>query len=429
MSRTAKATASVTRLPLYTLDLAGRYWAPLLCVYVIGTFLHDMMMRGVARLSAVDQNAGLIGMTLVVLTQLTVTIIMFHLLRPGLPTVDRELVAASGRSGGVSERERRWVDAVAAAILPFLVFYNAWGRFAEEFRQYNVELINQRGLEGLMESSEIDALGLPLGIALASFLLRAVCERFYQRTDNKILGVCTALFEANWMFFGLYSIVQVFGNIRAWFTQRQAWHAVENGILESMRSLGNAVSLPIEQAYLVALEAAGQVLHHLRDGLFEPVLWLTIAAVVFGAEMDRHQSLFRRGSRAARIEGVLTSNGNRLAHEVARIFQRDAQDRWMPFLNALRFVLRASPVFYLGFCLYYVLLDLAFAWLERGIFVAVGPHDFLGWWWPWLTPIGFLVDALHELLRVCLLAAAFEITLQSVGASSTGRRAREAEPA
>ncbi|KIH98998.1 hypothetical protein LP52_09940 [Streptomonospora alba] len=424
MSRTAKATASVTRLPLYSLDLVRRYWAPLLCVYVIGTFLHDMMMRGVVRLSAIDQNLGLIGMTLVVLTQLTVTIVMFHLLRPGLPTVDRELVAASPRAGGAAERERRWVDAVAMAILPFLIFYNAWGRFAEEFRRYNVELINQRGLDGFIETNEINALGLPLGIALASFLLRMLCERFYRRTDNKTLGVCTALFEANWMFFGLYSIVQVFGNIRAWFTQRQAWYAVENGILEFMRSLGSTLSLPIEQAYLAGLEAVGQVLQHLRDGLFEPLLWLTIAAVVFGAEMDRHQSLFRKGSRAAKIEGALTADGNRLMQEMGRIFQRDAQDRWMPFVNALRFVLRASPVFYLGFCLYYVLLEVAFAWLERGIFVAVGPNEFLGWWWPWLTPISFMVDALHELLRVCLLAAAFEITLRSVGASSTGRRAR-----
>ncbi|GAA4919141.1 hypothetical protein [Streptomonospora salina] len=429
MSRTATATVSIARLPLYSLDLARRYWAPLLCVYVIGTFLHDMMMRGVVRLSAIDQNLALIGMTLVVLAQLTVTIVMFHLLRPGLPAVDREMAAPSARSGGAAERERRWVDAVAMAILPFLIFYNAWGRFAEEFRQYNVQLINQRGLDGFVETTEINALGIPLGIALASFLLRMLCERLYRRTDSKPLGVFTALFEANWMFFGLFSIVQVFGNIRAWFTDRQAFYVVENGIRESMRSLGSTLSLPVEQAYTAALAAVGQVLEHLRDGLFEPLLWLTIAAVVFGAEMGRYQSLFRKGSRAAKIEGALTSDGNPFMREIGRIFQRDAQDRWMPFVNALRFVLRAGPVFYLGFCLYYVLLDAAFGWLERGVFVAVGPHDFLSWWWPWLTPIGFAVDALHELLRVCLLAAAFEITLRSVGAISAGRRTRPVQGA
>ncbi|MUL44090.1 hypothetical protein FZ103_23510 [Streptomonospora sp. PA3] len=421
MSRTARATASVTRLPLYTLDLARRYWAPLLCVYVIGTFLHDMMMRGVVRLSAIDQNVGLIGMTLVVLTQLTVTIVMFHMLRPGLPAVDRELAA---KGSGVSERERRWVDAVAMAILPFLIFYNAWGRFAEEFRQYNIELINQRGLEGFVEVNEINALGLPLAIALVSFLVRVLCERFYTRTDSKILGILTALFEANWMFFGLFSIMQVYGNIKTWLGQRQAWYVFENGILEFMRNLGSATSLPIEQGYLAALDLLGQLLTHLRDGLFEPLLWLTIAAVIFGAEMDRHDAFFRKGTRAARIEGALVSPSNSLLRNAGRLMRRSAQDRWMPFINAFRFILRASPVFYLGFCLYYVLLDVAFAWLERGVFVAVGPHDFLGWWWPWLTPVNFLVEALHELVRVCLLAATFEVTLRSLSAASTGRRAR-----
>ncbi|GAA4954668.1 hypothetical protein GCM10023224_45120 [Streptomonospora halophila] len=427
MSSTAKATASVSRLPLYTLDLARRYWAPLLCVYVIGTFLHDMMMRGVVRLSAFDQNVGLIGMTLVVLTQLTVTIVMFHMLRPGLPTVDRELFSpASPRSGGVSEGERRWVDAVAGAILPFLIFYNAWGRFAEEFRQYNVELINQRGLTGFVEGNDINALGLPLAVALVSFLLRVLCDRLYARTDSKILGLFTALFEANWMSFGLFSIMQVYGNIKTWAAQRQAWHAFENGILEFVRSLGSATSLPIEQGYLAALDLIGQLMLHLRDGLFEPLLWLTIAAVIFGAEMDRHDALFRKGTRAAKIEDALTSPSNSVLRQMGRLMRRSAQDRWTPFINAFRFILRASPVFYLGFCLYYVLMEVAFAWLERGVYVAVGPHDFLGWWWPWLTPVSFMVDALHELMRVCLLAATFEVTLRSLSAASTGRRARAA---
>lgn len=429
MSRTATATASVTRLPLYTLDLARRYWAPLLCVYVIGTFVHDMLMRGVARLSAVDYNVSLLGMTLVVLTQLTVTIVMFHMLRPGLPTVSRELFpSSSGRSpkvsAKVSERERRWVDAVATAILPFLIFYNAWGRFADEFREYSVQLLNQRGLDGLAEVNEMNALGLPLLIALVSFLLRVLCDRLYASTDNKIVGLFTALFEANWMFFGLFSIMQVYGNIKTWVAQRQVWFAVEHGVLGFIRDLGAATALPVEQGYLAALDLIGKLALNLRDGLFEPLLWLTIAAVVFGAEMDRHDSLFRKGTRAARIEGALTSSNKGVLRQFGKLAQRSAQDRWTPFINAFRFILRASPVFYLGFCLYYVLVDLAFTWLERGVYVAVGPHDFLGWWWPWLTPVNFLVDALHELIRVCLLAATFEVTLRSLSSSSTGRRAR-----
>ncbi|MFC3999914.1 hypothetical protein ACFOVU_28640 [Nocardiopsis sediminis] len=420
---------SAGRLPLYALDLARRYWAPLLCVYAAGTFLHDMVLRGMVRLSEIDPTVALLGLSISVLVTLTTTIIMFHMLRPGLPTVDIELVGSlPPERTTLSARERHVVDAVAMAILPFLLFYSAWGMFGEEFRLYSQGLLNERGLDGYLESGRLSAIGLPLVFAVGSYLLRMLCERFYVRRENKVLGVLTALFEANWMFFAVFSVVHITTVGQEWLTGRVFWVGVQTEILDSVRALGELTALPLEFGYLAALEGVATAWGHLKDGLVGPLLWLTIAAVIYGAEVESSEQLFSKGTRVGRIEervGRLPG----VATGVGRFAQRGVREKYTPFLNAFRFILRVSPVFYLSFCLYYVLLELGFEWLHRGILVLIGPNDFLGWWWPWLPPIDFAVGALHELLRVCLLAATFEVALRRVGESSTGRRARRASRA
>ncbi|MBV2364318.1 hypothetical protein ACFPZ0_23320 [Streptomonospora nanhaiensis] len=410
------------RLPLYTLDLARRYWAPLLCVYLVGSFIHDMLMRSLVFVADFDQNIALIGVALATLVELTMFIVMFHMLRPALPTVDTELV--SSRTGTLGERERRWVDAVAMAILPFLIFYNAWGVFEDEFRQYTTTLFNERGFGMWTDAAFLNALGLPLAIALSAYLLRVVCDRYYTRTDNKALGLLSVVFEANWMFFACFSTAHIFGSIQEWAADRRVWVESTGALLEAVRSLGEATSLPLEAGYLAMLQGLGAAATVFWEGVTQPLVWLTIAAVIFGAEIDRHEALFRKGTRAAKVEELLTGDRRGFVHQISRFARQDTAERYMPFLNAFRFILRASPVFFLGFCLNYVLIELGCDWLQRGVFVLIGPHDFLGWWWPLLEPVHLAVEAVRHVLRVCLLAVTFEITLRSVTAASTGRRAR-----
>lgn len=339
--------------------------------------------------------------------------------------VDTELIgtARAADHSSFSKRERHVVDAVAMAILPFLVFYSAWGMFGEEFRLYSVSLLNERGLEAYAEPTELNAFGVPLVVALASWGLRILVERFYKRNENKFLGMLVALFEANWMFFAVFSVAQLISNSKTWVSGREVVASLQYATVDLTRWLGDLTALPVEAGYLALLGAIATGWGHLKDGLFEPLLWLAIAAVVFGAEVDRHESLFRKGTRGAQIEEVVTRPSG-FIRGVTRFTSRDMLDKYMPVFNALRFVLRVGPVFCLSFCLYYVLVELAFSWLHRGILVFIGPNEFLGWWWQWLLPIDFAVEALHELVRVCLLAATFELTLRLVATKSTGRRAR-----
>ncbi|PSK99369.1 hypothetical protein CLV63_10392 [Murinocardiopsis flavida] len=417
--------SSAAMLPVLTLRLVGRYWAPLLCVYAAGTFLHAMMVRGLVIIAEDSVMAGLVGLSIAVLVTLTTTIVMFHLMTSGMPALNSELVNPGSKTTRTTlgEREHRVVDAVAMAILPFLIFYSAWGLFAEEFREFSLGVVNSEGLTGA-DKFMFEELGWPLAIAFGAWSLRAVCERVYDRTDNKWLGILTAVFEATWMFFAVFSVGEVTGNAKDWVATRVVWFEVQQAITDSMQWLENLSSLPFPETYAAALVLIAQGWEHLKEALLGPLLWLTIVSVVYGAEVDKSEPLFRKGSRADEHAQRVSSVTPKVVKGIGQFAGRDAREKYVPFLNALRFVLRVSPVFVLTFCLLYTLLDLGFGWLERGVYVLVGPDEFLGWWWPWLFPIEFAVDAVHEVLRVCLLAATFELTLRRVSTRSVGRRAR-----
>lgn len=417
--------SSAAMLPVLTLRMVGRYWAPLLCVYTAGTFLHTMMIRGLVIVAEDSVLTGLIGLSVAVLVTLTTTIIMFHLMTTGMPALNSELVNPQNKAGRatLAEREHRIVDAVAMAILPFLIFYSAWGLFAEEFREFSLGVVNAEGLTG-MNKFMFEELGWPLAIAFGAWSLRAVCERLYERTDNKWLGILTAVFEATWMFFAVFSVSAVTGTAKDWVADRVVLAEVQHALVDSMRWLEGVTSLPFPETYAALVTAVGQGWGHLKEALIAPLLWLTIVSVVYGAEVDKSEPLFRKGSRADEHAQRVSRVTPKVVKGIGQFAGRDVREKYVPFLNALRFVLRVSPVFVLTFCLYYTLLDLGFGWLDRGIYVLVGPAEFLEWWWPWLFPIEFAVDAVHEVVRVCLLAATFELTLRRVSTRSVGRRAR-----
>lgn len=431
MANMARSAAS---LPLYTLDLARRYWAPLLFVYLAGTLVHRILLRGVAWVGLQSPVLGLLALSVTVLVTLATTIIMFLLLRPGLPVLDHELTERSRRARGgqeperpdFAERERRIVDAVAMSLLPFLIFYSAWGLFVDELRRYAALALNEAGVSGYTFVFDINPFGLPLLVLMLAFVARTVCEHFFRRTNSKVLGLSTALFETVLLFFVVMTIAEILGQIRAWFESRLVWLELQAAVSGLLDWLTGITTLPFSEVAVLALAALGWLWELLKDGLIQPLLWLTIAAVVFGADVDRTEALFRPGSTARQMQEAALAHTPGLVKRLSALAGRGLREKYLPFLNAFRFILQVSPIYYLSFCLYYTLLELGFGWLERGVYLAVGPADFLGWWWPWLGPIEIAVTALHELLRVCLLAATFEIALRRIASREPGRRGKRA---
>ncbi len=432
----ARMASSVFLLPLYTLDLARRYWAPLLCVYVVGTALHGLVLRGVVELGQRDEILGLAGVSVSLLVTLATTIVMFHMLRPGLPTLDQELSERTARARNATpanatgpdarvtagERERRIVDAISMAILPFLAFYSAWGLISEEFRSYALQVVNNAGTQAYAFVSDFDQVGAPLVVALSAFTVRAAVEHFYNRTQSKILGIVTAVLEAIWVFFAIVTVTPLINDAQAWLGDRVVWAEMKGLYTEVIAGVAGVTSIPVDTLLASLATTVALMWDLMKDGLVEPLLWLTIAAVVFGADVDRAETLFRRQSRLQQLRQATVQYTPNLVARVSGVASRTYRDKYIPFLNAFRFILSVSPTYYLSFCLYYALLDLGFGWLERGVYMVVGPADFLGWWWPWLTPVEHVVTGLFEFFKVCLLAATFELTLRRAGGQSSGRR-------
>ncbi|WP_017539829.1 hypothetical protein [Nocardiopsis halophila] len=426
-----RPAAFAARLPLYTLDLVRRYWAPLLCVWLVGDIAYRLLLRGMAAAAAIEPMLGYLALGLLLLVQLATYIVMFHLLRPALPTVDAEyrrvragVLRRTAERGNAVLAERTIVDAIAMAILPFLIFYSAWDLYVEEYRKLTIASVNQEGLDVLLDMGAIDKLGPMVLIALAAFGLRALCEHFYDKNDGKVLGLATALFEATWMFLGTFTVVAAFTDFWKWAKARAAWAAVQNQIDGAVAWVGAQLGVDLQDLLLQAYRTMGSTWAIFKDGFLQPLVWLTITAVVFGAQMDRYSGLFRGNGRTARLERALTSAKGPIA-AVRGWLRKDAGDKYIPFINAFKFILSVSPVFYLSFSLYYVLVLLGTEWLERGVYLFLGPAD---WhlWFPWLEPVGVVSRLLQDLLRICLLAAAFELILFKVGGESTGRRARRA---
>jgi hypothetical protein len=336
---------------------------------------------------------------------------MLHAIRPGLlPFGPQRRQQTPDLSTPHIDRSPPIIDAIAETILPFLVFYGAWGLFVDEVRTWGAHAINQSFGEGLdaVDITE-SATGIPLAIAVGSWLIRAGLETLYNRRGGRVLGLSTALFEANWMFFAVISVSAIIGNAYQWIGQRMVWETVRESITAVATFVDRLVPGPDLAWIGNAWAALDPYLPTVKDGLLQPLLWLTIAAVIFGEKMDRDADVIAH-SRFLAV-GRAFERLPRPVQRVTELFSREVREKWTPLANGVRFALTAGPIFYLTYCLCYMVIDAGTEWLEILVMRLIGPHPF-DTWWPWLSPLGFGQEALHEIFRIALLAAAFELGLE-----------------
>ncbi len=453
-------------LPARTLGLLARSWAPVAFWFVLGYLVHDLTLRGSAWLAGHNAWLGFAGLSVGVLVLLSSTIMMFHAVLPApgaagthVPTgggpLDVTAVlprvlplsptgaptpaeSATSATSATSAHERgRMVDQIAEAILPFLIFYGAWGLFTDEVRTWGVHVVNSDIGQGLGILSGLGAAtGVPLAIAVGSWLVRAVLERLYAQRGGRLLGVAVALFEANWMFFAVVSVSVVIGQAIDWVTGRVAWVATRDGIAGAFHAGtdwafgwadGIWATLPLDQVGAAWHWLSAQFGDDVADGLVLPLLWLVIAAVVFGEQMDADERVVADSRLAG--AGTLFQRLPAKAQLLSDLLTREIRDKWTPLVNGLRFVLRAGPVFYLTFCLLYVLIEASTGWAFIGVTHLIGPHPWQ-WWFPRLGPLEFAEQTVREVVRIALLAAAFEACRARAGAGRPdGRSAATAADA
>ncbi|MEQ4719965.1 hypothetical protein [Nonomuraea sp. B19D2] len=380
-----KWTSLSARLPLETLTLAARHFLPLAFFYTAGRVVHDLVLVAAAYVGDVDAPRKYLGfavMSLAVLATLAAYVAMLRTLKREQPAVMEGEPA-----------EDRLPRLIAHTLLPFLAFYGAWGLFGEDVRQYSVlsqELFGVQQIKNL----EFNPLLVTCSIAVAAFLVRVAFEKAYERARKARLALATTVFEAMWMFFAVISVEELISGGVDWVTSRTVWAGAREAVTSALSPV---------------LDAVGAVLPEPKDVLLLPLVWLTIAAVVFGREAGDVDAAVA-GTRVEQRAGRMWTAAPAPVRNVAEFVSRDLRGKYLPMIDGLRVALRAGAIFYLTFCLCYLVLEVARKWVFIGVLHLVGPHE-SAWWTLWHGPIQYLVTVVYEVLRISLLAAALGLAL------------------
>ncbi|HEY3686407.1 MAG TPA: hypothetical protein VGL93_25460 [Streptosporangiaceae bacterium] len=392
---------SPVRLPWTTLRLAGRYILPLATWFAVGQALHWLIIwfgvtighGGMHQLRVVAVLALLVVLAMVTVT---VPILMLHSMRHGVSAT----------------QDKTEVDGLATVIsrsmLPFVIIYFAWGMIRDDASAFSRRDIEQNWTQfytSLHPEAGMIFFGLGFGVSLAiaigCYYIRAACEMLANRRDNRVFPMVAAFFETGFNVFGLFSIVQVVTSGKNWFTERHVWSA----ITQFVTSLGDAI--PGWDAFWGMVADAWP---NFTDAVMLPLLWLTLASVVYGRELfDERETA--RGTRLERLYAKydsLSSFQRWMLDHVLTSFR----ERWAPITGAVRLAMRAGGPAVGVFCLCYVAIDVLTALGARGVVELIGYQRDIAVWGPIMVPITFVRDMLRTVLQTGLLAAMFDLAVR-----------------
>lgn len=398
---------AAARLPQRALRLVGRNWGPLLVWFCAGYLVHDLVLRAAAEVGRVSRVAGLVLLSAGVLVHLVIIVAMFQVIRADLPALSGHLRAEGAGQGRIPA-------AIARGVLPFVILYGAWGLYVDDVRTYGNLGLRQGDL-GLL--TDVGLAG-PLGVVAATLLLRGLAERLHRRSGRPALGVFVAFLETNWMFFAIVTVLQLAAQAVSWVTSRVFWVELVS-VYDAVASWLAAVLAGLGLSALIAVwRLFTEYVPQLKDGFVLPLLWLTIAAVVYGRDMLRTRELVSGHRRLERVGGAVERLPG-FARTQVDLLSRGVREKYVPLFNALRLVLRAGPGVYLTFCVLFVGIEHASSWAWIAATRSIGAHD-AAFWDVALVPLTFVTDTAGELLRVALLAATFDLVLRRVSGRVAG---------
>ncbi|ADB30080.1 hypothetical protein Kfla_0975 [Kribbella flavida DSM 17836] len=398
--------------------LFGRAWPRLLAVFVIAQLAHRGVQWGAVQAGAKVEAAGIALLALLVLISLAMYVAMFLVLRGELPFHRRAVGEGRFAPDGVEPgRESRPVDALAAALLPFLAFYAAYKFLQLEALEYEYDLAVHNANEdaavalggGTVEqaSTGLQSLSTWLFIALGvtAYLLRLV---FKKRKDGADGGPVRKLFvtylEALWIFVVAYQASSYIPSPKEWLKERQIADWVHDGYVRVLDQVLGVEKIREIWDAVTGFLAAGVA--DLWSAAVLPLMWITMTAVIYGRVVQKAETpeprwrFDRITNRWQRTPRLVQAAGNSVVS--------DWRDRWSPVVNAFRLVARSGIRPLLGYFLAWAVVTfLAGAvWIVLRDYV-IGPQS-LSWWLVIDEPIGLLVEALKIMLQVALLAAAYD---------------------
>lgn len=400
-------------LPWTTLRLAGRFAVPLALWFTVGQALRYVLFLGGYTFGLHNPVVPIVVISLTVMVTLVITVMMMHSVRDGLRAV-RERDLDESLTSWVAHDEETILNAVTRALLPFMIFYLAWGWFVDDAKAYEQTIAGRANAEGglmaqiaamksvvALDDHLYIAIALTAGFLVAKFVTERVVEPRWSRIGSGLL----ALFEVNWTLFGLFSVNKGLDAVKDWLHSRVAWGWLAD------------VSGPL-------FGWTGTFWPLFKSAVLGAVVWLVIAGVILGVDA-REETALGQGRMARRVATVSGMDRPRRPREV---LTREFRDKWLPTVYGLRMVYRAGVLSFAVFCVLFIGLDVVIDLLKRGVFEFLGPHK-IGWWVPRGTIVDFAVGLVHQALRVCLMAAAFDVVVARVSGRSAEPRSSAPVPA
>lgn len=405
-----------------------RYWPQLAACYLVGL----LGRRGAIELAAWaghdnDVWASLI-MPLAGIARLGSYVAMFLLLRPAIPAL-----------AALPPRPARRIDVFATVIVPFFAIYLAWKMFAEDWIAFEQRALTYRIGEAMTTpgATDLHPDSLPVGtvtwvLIATALVLRYVLSRFKETLPQWMVAVRVYV-DALWVFLGVSFAasrdVTFFVNPAGWLAERRiiVWFS------QTRADLFSHVR-PLEVAWDAVMWALGTVF----GGAAIPLLWLAVAAIVYGVAMPKDwRAAARRvaGDRADRVfdrtaaqQGRMRARWSRMS-DTRRAEVRDVLlsrlGNYRPITDSARLILHGGVM---ALALY-VVGYLGLAWLDmagsfyrpevdagylfRGAARLLGPHP-PPFWDAVRPPLVFVSHLIIEPLRVCLIATTVAYCLDNV---------------
>lgn len=425
----------LTDLRILVVD-TGRVWwrllPQLLALYLLGWFGSQLTLRLAVLAGDVSAWLALVLFSFNFVALLTSVVLALQLVGRELgirAMIPAEEAADDGRDESVSQL-------LAVTLLPFLGIYAAFGQATdaadrlatEQLLRYSV-LGTQDSVLGVLNTASTEHPGRLLAIVVGIYVLRRVVDALHERTGLRVLGLAVALIES------FFILLVVLGGVRLlqlgflWLRDRAFWGwgvQLWDGLAGFFARF--AIDLPALLSTLADL-VSEQVWPVLWEVVSQPIIWLAVAALIFGSQVLSLAEVWRRGQgfadripgasvfarhrdkRAVRRVGPPPQGVQRLAAEAREAFLGDVDDKYLPTFHSLRLVLRAGLVFLGSFVLVYAALQGLRNYYETALDRLIGGHTVEFWaiWGPW---INLALDLPYEPLRLCLLAVAFRRCLE-----------------
>lgn len=427
-------TALWTELRVLVVD-TGKVWWRLLPqltgVYVLGWMAFQVALKVAAFADGLSPWVVLVIFAAGFLTQLIAVVVMLRM--AGRELGIQEMIPDDDRVA--DQRDSSVTHLLAVTLLPFLGLYAAFGEVNKAAARLTTEqfvkngIFGDQGLLGFFNTFVTDHPWQLAAILAGTYVVRRVVDHLHVHTGWRSLGVLVALVESFFILSVVLGGVRIWQVAKLWLSDRAfvGWVAsAKNAVLEALSVISIQIPDVLTRFGTFVVE---EIWPLFWEELSQPIVWLAVAALVFGSQVMSVAELWRRGQPVRQKVAVVTpfaSRAQKLAErrtgpppvgvtkavlEFREAFLGDIDDKYLPTFHSIRLVLRAGAIFLGAFVLVYSLVAILTNYFEVLVLALIGGRD-VSFWIVGGPTVDLLLEMPFEPLRLVLLAVAFRRCLE-----------------